>query len=224
LSGQGFTSADLYQAYGIAIDGSGNAWAVNDDHLSVTEFSNSGTVLSGTTGYSTPLLYSSGIAIDSNGSVWIAGLDINSDVYEIIKYSQAGILLASYPLNITDSGDNEPSAIALDGAGNIWNANESGVSYAGTPGLSELSSSGSFISGPGGYTGGGQISVPTSLAIDSSGDVWVTNGTEFCYGSRSYCRTVVELIGAAVPVITPIAAGLPTTFTRDGTSNLGTRP
>jgi len=56
---------------------------------------------------------------------------------------------------------------------------------------------------------------PYFVAIDGSGNVWVT-----CYGSAS----VTELIGAAAPVITPIAAGLPTTPTVNGTSSLGTRP
>jgi hypothetical protein len=35
---------------------------------------------------------------------------------------------------------------------------------------------------------------------------------------------VLEFIGAATPVITPIAAGLPSAPTANGTSNLGTRP
>jgi PKD repeat protein len=223
LSGQGYTSNDLFQPYGIAIDGSGHAWAVNDDHTSVTEFSNSGAVLSGTAGYSSPLLYSKGIAIDSNGNVWIAGLDVIDGIYKIVEYSQSGSQLAIYPLNTTENGYNEPSAIALDGAGNVWTANEPGVSYAGMPSISELSSSGSFMSGSGGYTGGGQLSDPSSLAVDPSGNVWVTNGTVFCY-SGNYCNTVVEFVGAAVPVLTPIAAGLPPSPTKDGTSKLATRP
>jgi PKD repeat protein len=223
LSGQGYTSNDLFQPYGIAIDGSGHAWAVNDDHPSVTEFSSSGAVLSGTAGYSSPVLYAKGIAIDSNGQVWIVGLDISDEIYKIVEYSQSGAQLAIYPLNTPNNGYNEPSAIALDGAGNVWTANEPGVAYAGTPSISELSSSGSFVSGSGGYTGGGQLSDPTSLAVDPSGNVWVTNGTVFCY-SGNYCNTVVEFIGSAVPVLTPLAAGLPPSPTKDGTSKLATRP
>jgi hypothetical protein len=223
LSGQGYASNDLFQPYGIAIDGSGNAWAVNDDHQSVTEFSNSGAVLSGAAGYSSPLLYAKGIAIDGHGNVWIAGLDTSDGVYKIVEYFQSGSQLAIYPLNTTENGYNEPSAIALDGAGNVWTTNESGVAYTGPSSISELSSSGSFVSGSGGYTGGGQLSDPSSLAVDPSGNVWVTNGSMYCYG-RDYCNTVVEFIGAAVPVLAPIAAGLPPSPTKDGTSKLATRP
>jgi len=35
---------------------------------------------------------------------------------------------------------------------------------------------------------------------------------------------IIEFIGAATPVITPTAAGLPATPTADGSSKLGTRP
>jgi hypothetical protein len=45
--------------------------------------------------------------------------------------------------------------------------------------------------------------------------VWVTNYTT---------NTVTELIGAAAPVVTPIAAGLPSSPTSGGTSKLGSKP
>jgi hypothetical protein len=47
-----------------------------------------------------------------------------------------------------------------------------------------------------------------ALAIDGSGDVWVTNN-----GNSS----VTEFIGAGVPVITPLAVGVEN-------NKLGTRP
>jgi len=98
-------------------------------------------------------------------------------------------------------------ALAIDGSGNAWIANWSSVN------VTELSSSGSILSGASGYTGGG-LDSPISVAIDGSGNVWV--------GSSQV--TLNELIGVATPVITPICAGLPATPTADGTSKLGTRP
>ena len=55
------------------------------------------------------------------------------------------------------------------------------------------------ISGSGGYTGGGLLNAPSDLAIDGSGDVWVPNSNN---------NTIVEFVGAAAPVVTPIAANL----------------
>ena len=60
---------------------------------------------------------------------------------------------------------------------------------------------------------------PQSLAIDGSGNVWITNAKPLTNNPF-----VTELIGAATPVIAPIVAGLPATPTADGSSNLGTRP
>ena len=78
----------------------------------------------------------------------------------------------------------------------------------------EASSSGATLSGSTGYQGG-SLDDPVGVAVDGSGDIWVSNLVS---------NTVTELIGAAVPVITPIAAGLPTTPNANGSSNLGTRP
>jgi hypothetical protein len=80
--------------------------------------------------------------------------------------------------------------------------------------VTELSSTGTILSGTGFYTGGG-LDEPYAIAIDSSGNVWVSNLVG---------KSLTEIIGLATPVITPIVAGLPVVPTTDGSSNLGTRP
>jgi hypothetical protein len=80
--------------------------------------------------------------------------------------------------------------------------------------LTELSTNNAATSGPGGYTASG-LNLPTSVAIDGSGDTWVANN-----GSN----TISEFIGVATPVVTPIMAGLPATPTVSGTSKLGKQP
>jgi secreted PhoX family phosphatase len=129
---------------------------------------------------------------------------------------------------ITGGGLNAPEAIALDGAGNVWVAN------SGNNSVTELSNAGTILSGTNGYTGGaiagtqlsgvsnytgGAMFVPDAIAVDGSGDVWIASA-----GNNPSQSFVTVLIGAATPVITPIAAGLPSTPTVNGTSNLGTRP
>ena len=59
------------------------------------------------------------------------------------------------------------TAIAIDNAGDVWSLNKTGSK------VSEYSSAGILISG--GTTVGG-LNLPTSLAIDGAGLVWVTNG------------------------------------------------
>jgi secreted PhoX family phosphatase len=65
--------------------------------------------------------------------------------------------------------------------------------------MSEFNSSGTAISGSNGFTAGGILNGPNGLAIDGSGNVWVTGGAS---------NNLVEFVGAATPVVTPIAANL----------------
>ena len=70
-------------------------------------------------------------------------------------------------LNYTGGGLAGPLSIAIDGSGNVWVTDGSGV-------VSELSSNGAAISPSTGYTGGG-LDGPTGIAIDGTGNVWMSN-------------------------------------------------
>jgi len=103
-----------------------------------------------------------------------------------------------------------------DGLGNIWltnNASNAGSVSEFTPAGVAVSPSVGFLHGYAGAYG---------LAIDGSGNVWVGNS-----GSNSTATATVngffnEIVGAAAPVITPLAAEIPTTTT--GANSLGVRP
>ncbi len=101
---------------------------------------------------------------------------------------------------------------AIDGAGNVWYANSvapTGNYAAGATGaysISELSAA--LVSmGADGQTGGFQKAsaiintAPRGLTIDPSGNVW--GGSNSATGNG-----VFEIVGAAVPVVTPISASL----------------
>ncbi len=72
-------------------------------------------------------------------------------------------LTVTVPVPATYTVGTNPSAIAIDSAGNIW------VTNWGSNNVSELSSAGVLINT---YTVG---SNPSGIAIDSAGNVWVTN-------------------------------------------------
>jgi len=63
--------------------------------------------------------------------------------------------------------------IAVDASGNVWIP---GYSTSTAYGLMKLSSLGAVLSPPNGFMGGG-LQNPVGLAIDQSGNVWVTNDT-----------------------------------------------
>ncbi|HSY36271.1 MAG TPA: hypothetical protein VK814_11015 [Acidobacteriaceae bacterium] len=103
---------------------------------------------------------------------------------------------------------------AVDGNGNIWVTNRFNAGLGGNaaaPGAStiiELTSAGVAVSPSTNYTYGGILDDPLNIAIDPSGDIWVTNFS----GSK-----LVEIIGGAAPVVTPLS-----TAANDG--KLGTEP
>jgi hypothetical protein len=105
---------------------------------------------------------------------------------------------------------------AVDGNGNIWVTNRYNPGLGGNsaaPGSStliEMTSAGVAISPITNYNYGGLLDDPLNLAIDPSGDIWVTNNG----GNK-----IVEVIGGAAPVTTPLS-----TASNSIPSKLGTAP
>lgn len=222
LSGtNGYSGGGLALPIGIGFDGAGNAWVANYEGASVTELSNSGTILSGASGYTSGISEPVAIALDSAGNAWVAtrSTDVN-DPSGVTKISNSGSVLIAAP-NWSSSHSEYPYALTLDGAGNAWVTSGSGVLDA----VFELSNSGAMLSPANGYAWG-KVSSPEGIAVDGSGNVWIADQVdpEIYQTSPNGGGVVEEFVGAAVPVITPIAAGLPATPTVDGSSNLATRP
>jgi sugar lactone lactonase YvrE len=70
-------------------------------------------------------------------------------------------------LTYNGGGLSEPTALAIDGSGNVWLANYNNA-------VSEFSPTGTALSPAGGFTGGG-LEESFALAIDTAGHVWVCN-------------------------------------------------
>jgi sugar lactone lactonase YvrE len=202
LSGTGYTGGTqdfIYFPQAIAIGPDGSAWVANQDGNNVTRLTLSGAVLSGQFGYTGGGIDDPyGIAIDSSGNGWVASIAPGNG--GVTKISNTGTLLSGSS-GYTGGGIFRPYAIAIDGGGNAWVANDDGND------VTEISNSGVFLSGSTSYKGG-NINQPAGVAIDGSGDIWLTN-----HG----LSTVTELIGAATPVVTPLAAGV-------ANNTLGSRP
>jgi streptogramin lyase len=67
-----------------------------------------------------------------------------------------------------DPSLNAPYGLAIDASGNVWVTNEAGGS------VTELSTTGTALSGTSGFTGGGLLG-PKAIAIDKSGNAWIAN-------------------------------------------------
>ncbi len=199
----GFLGGGMSNATSIAIDNTGNVWIGNSGNCcSISELSNSGVPISpanptggnftnGATGEA------SGVAVDSFGDAWTA-----NNVASVSEYSNSGVPISpSGGYQLTQPVRHELYAIAIDGAGNVWIADEI------TNSIVELSPLGSILSPAAGYTNY-YIAYPTDVAVDGSGNVWVAD---------SDYNGVAEIIGAATPVVTPLSAGVKN-------HSLGTRP
>jgi streptogramin lyase len=201
-SGSPYSAGSLSAPQSIAIDASGNAWVDNSGSASVTKLTSSGLAALNTP-YSGNLNSPYGIAIDNSGDAWVP----NGGSFSVTEFLSSGLTPAGSPF--TGSLTN-PGGVAIDGASNVWVANYLGNS------VSEFNNSGVDISGVNGLGyNTGDIDLPDAIAIDSSGNVWIASLSGS--GSAESTGSLTELVGAATPVVTPLAAGV-----KNGT--LGAKP
>jgi len=182
----GISGGGLSDPQGVAVDVAGNIWvADNSSTNGISEFSSTGSAISSSTGYGgTTAASSHGIAVDASGDVWFS-----SGPESIGEVNSSGSVLSPSP-GLEGAGITQPYGIAIDGAGNVWAANTSGSS------VSELNSNAVQISPASfGYESGKHL-VFYAIAIDGSGNVWAGGSA------------IVEFVGAAAPVVTPIVANL----------------
>jgi len=185
---------------GIAMDGNGLMWvtgAASENIVSITTgtgavnwYTNSNTAQ--------PSNDPEFLALDQNNTVWVPSLDANYIQSVIPSADTASGTANAYTVNYveyTGGGVAFASAIAVDGANNIW------VMGANQKDVAEFNNSGTALTGTGGYSNGFSTYGGNRLAIDGSGNVWlpIPNGAN-----------VVVLIGAATPVITPMVAAAKT--------------
>lgn len=180
--------------YSIAIDANGDLWTGSLLGGTVTEFVNASGTYTAAQYTDATLSGGFGVAIDASGSAWFAGNASNT----LTRFAGAGALYTS--TSFTGGGLNAPVAVAVDGSGSLWLANSSGQS------ISEFSNLGVPLSPSTGYTGSTAVTGttsdplagPTDIAIDGSGNVWVSDSS----------NTAVEFVGAATPVIVPLASAV----------------
>jgi len=239
LSGpSGFPTGTGGGPWGVSIDGAGHAWSGSGSLGVVSELSSSGAVMSGT-GYPVANFQPEAIAFDAGGNAWTnSALQGALGLNTVAKLSPDGAVLSPASgytncVNTHSVANNtntlciwwNPDAFALDGGGNVWGEVATQTQFIGmnpfptyATGVSEISNTGTILSGAGGFTGGTAIgagdphvqgsvgATPYALAVDGSGNVWALLGSQ-----------VVEFVGAGVPVVTPFSLGV-----QNGT--LGMRP
>jgi streptogramin lyase len=183
LSGSPYSSSQLIDPFVAAIDAGHNVWVSNEGGTTVTRVTQDGSQFTSYNCCNGP----EGLAIDQSGNVWVPNFDGDS----ISEISSSGVVLSNG--GYTSASLVDPDDIAIDGAGTVWICNYRG------PSLTELAGStasvpGTVLSPAGGLGSDAGLLEAYSLAIDASGNLWVSNK-----GSN----TLTQFIGLSAPVRTP---------------------
>ena len=204
INGSPFTGGGLDEPVCIALDVAGNAWVGNYASLQgfATEISSTGTV----TGYTNPgpkySIEPVGVAIDASGNKWFEDYyGSNAYGYYLTELTGSGSGFADN----TYSTGLEPlfqyNGIAIDGSGRVFvTTYGSGTNNNYSNWIGEYSSGGTSLTPVGGFhdaTSGCQDA--SGMAIDGSGNVWVSCGSP---------SGVMQYVGLATPVVTPLVANL----------------
>jgi streptogramin lyase len=177
-------SGQLALPVAVAVDASHNAWVANQSSSAITRISADGSSITQVSCCNG----ASGLAVDQGGNVWVANYFGNS----ISEVSSSGTVLLN---GQTGGGVDHPEAVAIDGAGRVWVSNF----HKGTLsvfGGNKLPSPGTPLSPGAGLGTDAQLGSPFALAIDQSGNLWVTNSNG--------ANTVTAFVGLATPVKTPL--------------------
>jgi hypothetical protein len=188
--------------WGLAVDAEGNIWTANSISANVSKFSSLGALLSPSTGFTVSPESASliRIAIDSSGNAWVVNGGLDADSYNVFELSPSGTPLSG-DNGFSGGGLNTPTAIAIDGADNVWVTNSAAIGYGSgslVSSVTEFSNSGTPLSPAGGFLGAG-MSNATSIAIDNSENVWIGDGGNCC--------SISELSNSGVPISPANPAG-----------------
>jgi streptogramin lyase len=191
----------------VALDASANLWVSSPGTNGIVKLSSSGTLLSPPNGYTGGGLSEPGsVALDHSGNVWaintLAGY-LNSGG-SISELSSSGASLSS-STGFTSSLMSGPVSLAVDGAGYVWVANGYSEIENVNNSVVELAPNGSVAM----YIAHANqqreyLDGPQSIAVDSTGSVWISNGLAY---------NVTQFVGVATPVVTPLAANLTVPYT-----------
>ncbi len=175
---QGSSPSQLDHPEAIAIDASGNLWIADTGHNKVKKFNSNGEYLSqfgshgtGNGQFSDPRA----IAVDASGNIWVA--DAGND--RVQKFNSNGEYLSQFGSSGSGNGQfGYLFGIAIDASGHIWvtDASESGE---GIERVQKFNSNGEYLSQFGSNgTGDGQFKGPWGIAVDSGGNLWVSDSTD----------------------------------------------
>ncbi len=193
-------------SYAIAVDDSGNAYVTGQSWGKGSGYDIATVKLNSWGGEQWVVRYNgaangndvgSAVAVDDSGNVYVTGYSFNNGTldYITIKYSAAGVQRWATRYNGTGNGQDWARAIALDRSGNVYVTGYSGgtsndyatVKYS-AAGVQQWVAR---------YNGtGNSIDIARGIAVDGSGNVYVTGASTGSGSSTDYATIKYSASGA----------------------------
>ncbi|WP_374030222.1 NHL repeat-containing protein [Bdellovibrio bacteriovorus] len=215
LDGTG-SAARFYNPQGISVDGSGNLFVTDSSNSTIRKITSAGVVttmagLAGSadstdgTGFAARFSAANGIAVDGSGNIFVA----DEGNHTIRKITSGGVVttlagLAGGAGSADDTGSaarfNAPVGMAMDSGGNIY------VADRGNHVIRKITSAGEVttlagLSGTWGTTNGtgsgARFSSPYGVAVDSSGNLFVTDSSNHTIRKITSAGVVTTIAGLA---------------------------
>jgi len=211
------TSARLDTLSGVAVDGLGNLYIVDETNQRIRKVSASGIITTiagnGAIGFSgdggpatlAELNYPTGIAVDGAGNVYIADSWNN----RIRMVNTTGIITTVAGTGVQGySGDGgaatsaqlyTPHALALDGSGNLYisDTRNNCIRRIGSSGIiTTIIGTGIWgYSGDGGPASSAQLKAPVGITLDAAGNIFFADNFNQCIRKVSTAGTITTIAG-----------------------------
>jgi type IX secretion system substrate protein/beta-propeller repeat-containing protein len=198
-------------AYSIAVDGSGNvyvtgrSYGVNNYDYATLKYNTSGIQqwVSRYNGPGNSTDYGNSIAVDGSGNVYVTGTSVGSGTfgdYATIKYNSSGVQQWVQRYNGPVNGADYGNSIAVDGSGNVYvTGGSAGSGTQADYATIKYNSSGvqQWVSR---YSSSGtpNITEARSIAVDGSGNVYVTGGSIASGTGNDYATIKYNSFGDSV--------------------------
>jgi sugar lactone lactonase YvrE len=195
------TNGSLSAPTGLAFDRQHRLWVANSGNGTIVRFDPAQLMSSGSP---VPSVIISGLgkpatlAFDAAGSLWVSDTRRSKLAsFGEDQLTASGFLAPRVVLSSLAGSLASPAGIAFDADGNLWVGNVGNQTIvAFSP--SQLAASGTFVPHVVLSSNAGSLSIPSGLAFDSEGSLWIIGGDG---ALEKFPRTALEATGAPAPSV-----------------------